>query len=108
MQNALEVNLNWTPRTLSGVYYEFGKGNPKETDKTIEELIEMSKACFQQNEQEAKCKNIDNRYEKVGGFRNSQGIIELSGKPKRMTPEIEKLVYEFLSHSVIRQSSESC
>jgi hypothetical protein len=103
-------NTTWKPRTLSGVYYQFGVGNPSETDKSVEELMEMNKKCLD-NYTPDLCdeRSISNQGEYAGVLTNDDGTFkEFDRKPSRMTPEIEYLVYSFLSNPLIRQSSEKC
>jgi hypothetical protein len=102
----IELNLTWSGRTLSGVYYQFGSGNPVETDKSIEKLIQMNKDCG--NLTDPKC-HIDQLApgELVSGNDNL-GTWNPTSTPSRITPEIEYLVYSLLSNPIIHQSSESC
>lgn len=98
-------NTTWKPRTLSGVYYQFGVGNPKETDKSMGELKDISINCLQNLSGE--CQNIP-YYESLYSTYNESMDIIFTGTISRMTPEIEYLVYSFLSNLLIRQSSEKC
>jgi hypothetical protein len=103
-------NTTWTPRTLSGVYYQFGVGNPKETDKSVEELMEMNKKCLENYVPES-CDDriISLQGEYIGVITNDDGTFkEFDRKPSRMTPEIEQRVLAFISNPLLRKSTELC
>lgn len=101
----IEFQLDWTPRTLSGVNYIFWVWNPKETDKTTQELREFYLLC--QKEWVIECNNIP-PYESLSSTYDSGMNLIYTGNIARMTPEIEYLVYTFLSDSLIRESSIKC
>ncbi len=105
----ITYNATWTPKTLSGVYYQFGVGNPRETDKSVEEITEMNKRCLNYSPKLCDEKTISLNGEFISVSRKEDGTFEdPERQPSRMTPEIEYLVYSFLSNPIIRQSSESC
>jgi len=98
------INLNWTAHTLSGIYYPFGNGNPSETDKTQEQLIELNKQCRI---------SPDNCGTLIGKNEFVSNTIKDDGTPgfdiaSRVTPEVERLLYGFLSNPILQQSAESC
>jgi hypothetical protein len=79
-------------------------------DKSVEELIEMNKACLENYTPES-CdeRKISPQGEYIGVLTNDDGTFrEFDRKPARMTPEIEQLVYSFLSNPLILQSTEFC
>ncbi len=102
-------NTNWIGRTIEiqgkPVHYQFSSGNPVETDKSVEELVQLNKRC----RTNPVCGNNElSQYESVGDISNDDGTWKSFDPIPRITPEVERLVYEFLSNPVIRQSSESC
>lgn len=102
----VELNLNWSGRTLSGIYYQFGSGNPVETDKSIEELVQMNIDCI--NLTAPKCQIDQLALGELVSGNDNLGSWNPTSIPNRITPEIEYLAYSFLSNPIIRQSSESC
>ena len=106
-------NTNWIGRTIEiqgkPVHYQFGSGNPIEFDKSAKELIEMNEKCFDYSPSLCDERTISLNGEFISVSKKEDGTFEDSErKPARMTPEIEYLVYSFLSNPIIRQSSESC
>jgi len=103
-------NTTWTPRTLSGVSYQFGVGNPRETDKSVGELNELSKECRKVESTKASCGlEIITSTESVYHYMNEDGTFEEpTAKPTRMTLEIEYLVYSFLSNPILREAGVKC
>jgi hypothetical protein len=101
-------NTNWMGRTLEiqgrPVYYQFSSGNPIETDKTIAELIELNKRC----RTNPICTSELGPQEEVGDISNDDGTWKGFDPIPRVTAELERLLYEFLSNPILRQSSESC
>jgi hypothetical protein len=101
-------NTNWMGRTIEihgkPVHYQFGSGNPVETDKTIVELIELNKRC----RTNPACIGELGNQESVGDISNDDGTWKGFDPIPRVTPELERLLYEFLSNPILRQSSESC
>lgn len=104
-QSLIKLELNWIPRTLSGVSYIFGEWNPKETDKSIQELKEIFVNFH--TEQKNDCSKIP-YYESLYSTYNSDMNPVYTGNIIRMTPEIEYLAYTFLSDSLIKESSVKC
>jgi hypothetical protein len=98
-------NTNWMGRTVEirgkSVYYQFGSGNPMETDKTVQEIADIYQKCM------GNCDKLTGPHEFVSSITLPDGSDGLS-KPARITPEVERLLYEFLSNPILRQSSESC
>jgi hypothetical protein len=98
-------NTNWMGRTVEihgkPVHYQFGSGNPVETDKSVQEIAEIYKKCM------GNCDGLTGPHEFVSSITLSDGSDGLSN-PSRVTPELERLLYEFLSNPILRQSSESC
>lgn len=106
----ITYNITWSPKTLSGVYYQFGVGNPTETDKSVGELAEINKRCYDQyNPDLCDEKKLSLQGEFIGLSKNEDGTFEESkSKPTRMTPEIEYLVYSFISNPLLRQAGVQC
>ncbi len=106
-------NTNWMGRvvTIQGklAHYQFGSGNPLEFDKSREEIIQINKDCnlAQSAEESMLCNARLGQGESLSNISLPDGTEGLS-YPSRMTPEIEYLVYSFLSNPIIRQSSEKC
>jgi hypothetical protein len=106
-------NTNWIGRvvTIQGksAHYQFGSGNPLEFDKSREEIIQINKDCnlAQSTEESMLCNARLGQGESLSNIYLPDGTEGLS-YASRMTPEIEYLVYSFLSNPIIRQSSEKC
>jgi hypothetical protein len=107
-------NTNWMGRTMDvqgkSVYYQFGVGNPRETDKSVEELIEINKRCYDTYTPDLcdeKKRSLQGEF--IGLSKNEDGTFEEpKTKPTRMTPEIEYLVYSFLSNPLLREAGTMC
>lgn len=106
-------NTNWMGRTVivdgKPIHYQFGSGNPIETDKSIDELMKMNRDCLNYSTKLCSEKTISLNGEFISVSKKEDGTFEDPERnPSRMTPEIEYLAYSFLSNPIIRQSSESC
>jgi hypothetical protein len=110
---AVYYNTNWMGRTVEihgkPVHYQFGRGNPVETDKTRNEIIELNKLCrkTEPSSDMSSCISALGQGENLSNITLPDGTDGFS-HVSRMTPEIEYLVYSFLSNPLIRQSSERC
>ena len=98
-------NTNWIGRTIEIqgklVHYQFGSGNPMETDKSVQEIADIYKKCM------GNCDGLTGPHEFVSSTTLPDGSDGIS-YPARVTPELERLLYGFLSNPIIKQSSESC
>lgn len=105
-------NTNWMGRTVKiegkPVHYQFGSGNPKETDRTSAELLASLKKCELELPYQENCRDILGNAGQYLHKVDPMDDTEASSHIPRMTPEIEYLVYSLLSNPIIRQSAESC
>ncbi len=103
-------NTNWIGRTLDiqgkSVHYQFGSGNPMETDRTSATMLDMQRYCANTTDPKCQIEQLSDK-EIVGTSMNNE-VWTPTDNPSRVTPELERLLYEFLSNPIIRQSSESC
>jgi hypothetical protein len=107
-QEKLEIRrkLTWTPRTLSGIPYQFGSGNPQEVDKSVEELRKIYIDCVKSDN--SSCRNHIPYYEQLVDTYDEEMNPIHTGNIARITPEIEYVLYQFLSHPILYQSTEAC
>ncbi len=75
-------NTEWKTRTLSGITYVFGEGNPKKIALNFEQLQEMSKKCVLTSTSETL---ITSTMSLMNGFCNPENEML-----RYVTPEIEK------------------
>jgi hypothetical protein len=103
-------NTNWMGRTVEirgkPVYYQFGSGNPVETDRTSATMLDMQRYCASTTDPKCQIEQLSDK-EIVGTSMNNE-VWTPTDTPSRVTPELERLLYEFLSNPILRQSSESC
>jgi hypothetical protein len=105
-------NTNWIGRTVDiqgkSIHYQFGSGNPVETDRTSAEMLSSLKKCELVLPYQENCRDILGNAGQYLHKIDPMDDTEASSHIPRMTPEIEYLVYSFLSNPIVRQSAESC
>ncbi len=81
-------NTEWKTRTLSGITYVFGEGNPKEVALNDSDIEEMSRKCQDLSQ-------LDDLVYRDTCIGNPSGIP----RPIYVYPEVEKLLFSALSDS---------